>query len=98
MAQKLTGPQVEKIALLARLGLDEDELETLTPQLQQIVAYVNQLDELPTDGVEPMAHAVELTDVLADDVLRPGLDRHQALANAPKHDDECFLVPPVLGD
>ncbi|MFO0913523.1 MAG: Asp-tRNA(Asn)/Glu-tRNA(Gln) amidotransferase subunit GatC [Pirellulales bacterium] len=89
---------VEKIALLSRLRLSADELTVITPKLQQILGYIDQLNELDTAGVPPMAHGVELTNVLAADVERPGLDREAALANAPKRDDACFRVPAVLGD
>jgi len=95
---KLTREQVEKVALLARLELDEGELATMTAQLGQIVEYVEQLGELATDQVEPMAHAIELFNVFAADTLRPSLDRKLALANAPDHDDECYRVPAVLGE
>ena len=64
----------------------------------QIVDYVHQLAELDTDAVEPMAHAVELSNVFADDTLAESLPRDEALANAPRRDDECYLVPAVLGD
>ena len=89
--------EVEKVALLARLHLSADELTTMTAQLGQIVEYVQQLNELNTDGVEPMAHAASLTNVFADDELAESLPREAALANAPKRDDECFRVPAVLG-
>ncbi len=90
--------EIEKVALLARLRLSPEELETMTAQLGQILDYVQLLSELDTDGVEPMAHAVELTNVLRDDEVRPSLDRGDALAGAPNHDDECYRVPAVLGD
>jgi len=89
---------VEWVSLLARLRLSEGELEKMTQQLGQIVEYVEQLGELNTDDVEPMAHAIELSNVLVDDTARPSLERNAALANAPKHDDECYRVPAVLGD
>jgi aspartyl-tRNA(Asn)/glutamyl-tRNA(Gln) amidotransferase subunit C len=89
---------VEKVALLARLRLTDEELDTLTAQLTQIVDFVEQLRELDTDNVQPMAHAVELSNVLAPDVPEASLPREQALANAPKHDGECYRVPAVLGD
>ncbi len=57
---------------------------------------VDQMSELPTDGVEPLTHPIPLTNVLADDVVRPSLDRKDVLANAPSADDECFRVPPVF--
>jgi len=94
----LTRQDVEKVALLARLRLSAAELDALTGQLAKVVGYVEKLGELNTDGVEPMAHAVEVTNVFREDVVRPSLPREAALANAPHHDDACFLVPAVLGD
>ncbi|MCP4193199.1 MAG: Asp-tRNA(Asn)/Glu-tRNA(Gln) amidotransferase subunit GatC [Planctomycetaceae bacterium] len=94
----LTRQEVEKVALLARLQLTEDELTTMTSQLGQILEYVDQLRELDTEGVEPMAHAVEMSNVFAEDEVRESLPRDQVLANAPKRDDECYRVPAVLGD
>jgi aspartyl-tRNA(Asn)/glutamyl-tRNA(Gln) amidotransferase subunit C len=94
----LTREDVAKVALLARLRLSDDELDRMTEQLGQIVGYVEQLQELNTDGVEPMAHGVELSNVFRNDRLRPSLPRDQALANAPKRDEECYRVPAVLGD
>lgn len=89
---------VEKVALLARLRLTESELETITGQLVQIVGYVDQLSEVNTDGVEPMAHAIELANVFREDKIATSLTRDQALANAPHHDDRGYLVPAVLGE
>ena len=94
----LSRQDVEKISLLARLRLTDDELATMTEQLGKIVGYVEQLGELDTDDVQPMAHAVEQHNVFAADEVRPSLPRAEALANAPKADDECFLVPAVLGE
>ena len=93
----LTRQQIEKVALLARLQLSEEELDTMTAQLGRIVDYVEQLAALDTDNVEPMAHAVDVSNVFADDQLRPSLPRDEALANAPKRDEECYRVPAVLG-
>ncbi len=70
----------------------------MTEQLGQIVGYVDQLAEVDTTGVEPMAHAIELTNVFKDDVVADSLPREEALANAPHHDDRGYLVPAVLGD
>jgi aspartyl-tRNA(Asn)/glutamyl-tRNA(Gln) amidotransferase subunit C len=94
----LTRADVEKVALLARLRLSEDELEHMTDQLGAIVSYVDQLSEVDTTGVEPMAHAVELTNVFAADEIEPSLPRKAALANAPRHNERGYLVPPVLGE
>jgi aspartyl-tRNA(Asn)/glutamyl-tRNA(Gln) amidotransferase subunit C len=89
---------VEKVALLARLQLTEAELSTITSELAQIVGYVDQLAEVNTDGVEPMAHAVEVANVFRVDEITPSLPREEALSNAPHHDGRGYLVPAVLGD
>jgi aspartyl-tRNA(Asn)/glutamyl-tRNA(Gln) amidotransferase subunit C len=94
----LSRADVEKVALLARLRLTGAELETITGQLVQIVGYVDQLGEVNTDDVEPMAHAIETANVFRDDRIAPSLPRNEALANAPHHDDRGYLVPAVLGE
>ena len=94
----LSRQDVEKVSLLARLRLGGDELDQMTAQLGQIVGYVDQLSQLNTADVPPMAHAVEMANVFADDVVRPSCQREAILANAPKRDDECYRVPAVLGE
>lgn len=94
----LSRTDVEKVALLSRLLLSEEELATMTTQLDKIVGYVDQLSEVDTDGVEPLVHAIELHNVLKDDIVRPSLPREAALANAPKHNGVGYLVPAVMGD
>jgi aspartyl-tRNA(Asn)/glutamyl-tRNA(Gln) amidotransferase subunit C len=90
--------EVEKVSLLGRLLLSEDELDKMTVQLDQILQYMDLLREVDTDRIEPMAHALDVSDVFRDDAVRPSLDREQALANAPNRDEECYRVPAVLGD
>ena len=94
----LTRQEVEKVSLLARLRLTGEELDRMTVQMGQIVAYVESLAELDTESVEPMAHALDVANVFAADELRPSLPREAALANAPHHDREFYLVPAVLGE
>jgi aspartyl-tRNA(Asn)/glutamyl-tRNA(Gln) amidotransferase subunit C len=94
----LTRADVEKVSLLGRLLLSDAELDTMTSQLTRVVGYVEQLNEVQTDGVQPMAHAVEIHNVFRDDVLAESLPRDAALANAPKRDSECYRVPAVLGE
>jgi aspartyl-tRNA(Asn)/glutamyl-tRNA(Gln) amidotransferase subunit C len=89
--------EVEKVSLLSRLLLSDQELDTMTAQLGQILDYINLLAEVNTDDVQPMAHAVESSDVFRPDVAQPSLDRQEALANAPHQDGECYRVPAVLG-
>ena len=87
---------VARVAILARLRLSPDELATFTGQLNTIVDFVAQLQEPDTSGVEPLAHGVEVRNVFRDDVRGPSLPREAALSNAPKRNNECFLVPTVL--
>jgi aspartyl-tRNA(Asn)/glutamyl-tRNA(Gln) amidotransferase subunit C len=94
----LSRADVEKVSLLARLKLSDAELQTLTAQLAQIVGYIEQLNELDTENVEPMAHAVEISNIFRDDQPRPSFDRGAMLANAPHADGEFYLVPAVLGE
>jgi aspartyl-tRNA(Asn)/glutamyl-tRNA(Gln) amidotransferase subunit C len=89
---------VEKVSLLGRLLLSDAELDTMTTQLTRVVGYVEQLSEVHTDNVQPMAHAVEMHNVFREDVLGESLPRDAALANAPKRDSECYRVPAVLGE
>jgi len=93
----ITRADIEKVSLLARLQLTEGEIESLTSELGQIVAYVDQLSEVDTEGVAPMAHAVEVSNVFSSDEVKPSLPREKALANAPSHNERGYLVPPVLG-
>ncbi len=92
----LSSEEVAKVALLARLRLGPQELDLFTGQLNTIVEFVAQLQELDTDGVEPLAHGVEVHNVFRQDVRGPSLPREDALANAPQRNSESFLVPAVL--
>jgi aspartyl-tRNA(Asn)/glutamyl-tRNA(Gln) amidotransferase subunit C len=92
----LTRDDAAKVARLARLRLGEDELASLAGQLASILDYVAILDELDVACVEPMVHAVELSNVLRPDEPIPSLPRAEALANAPKTDGKYFLVPAIL--
>jgi aspartyl-tRNA(Asn)/glutamyl-tRNA(Gln) amidotransferase subunit C len=89
--------EVEKVSLLSRLLLSDEELAKMTAQLGRILEYVEQLNELDTEDVEPLSHALDVAEVLRDDRVTDSLSRQDALANAPHSDDECYLVPAVLG-
>ena len=92
----LSNAEMAKVAVLARLRLSPEELETFTGQLNSIVDYVAQLQEVDTTDVEPLAHGVEVRNVFRDDVRGAPLPLEQALANAPKRNATSFLVPAVL--
>jgi aspartyl-tRNA(Asn)/glutamyl-tRNA(Gln) amidotransferase subunit C len=96
MSTTLIADQVRKVAKLARLQLSEADVARFTQQLGQVLGYVEMLNELNTDGVEPLAHPLEIQNVLREDVPVPSLPREAALSNAPKSDGRCFLVPQIL--
>lgn len=94
----LSRQDVAKVGMLARLALSDKELDTMTSELSKIVGFVSLLEELDTTHVEPLAHPLDTQNVFRDDVPAPSLTTAQALQSAPRHDDECFLVPAVLGE
>jgi aspartyl-tRNA(Asn)/glutamyl-tRNA(Gln) amidotransferase subunit C len=96
MTGRLTRDEVAKVALLGRLKLSADELDRMTEELSRVLEYVEILNEVDTENVEPMAHAIELVDVFRGDVPVPSLTREDALSNAPKTDGRGFLVPQIL--
>jgi aspartyl-tRNA(Asn)/glutamyl-tRNA(Gln) amidotransferase subunit C len=95
--KKLSKDDVRHVAKLARLALTEDQLDTLRPQLESILHYVAQIGQADVAGVEPMAHALPLANVLRDDVVEPSLTIEQVLQNAPETDGRFFKVPKVIG-
>ncbi|MEX0718376.1 MAG: Asp-tRNA(Asn)/Glu-tRNA(Gln) amidotransferase subunit GatC [Planctomycetaceae bacterium] len=98
MSRAFTRDDVAKVASLARLELSEAELDGYASQLGRILDYVEILDTLDTENVEPMAHAVALANVFRPDEPGTSLSREEALANAPSSDGRYFLVPPILGE
>ncbi|PKL90303.1 MAG: Asp-tRNA(Asn)/Glu-tRNA(Gln) amidotransferase GatCAB subunit C [Ignavibacteriae bacterium HGW-Ignavibacteriae-2] len=87
---------VEYIANLARLEFSSSEIENFTDQLNQILQYVDKLNELDTDNIEPLSHPVENVNVFRDDILKPTVSRMEALKNAPEANDEFFKVPKII--
>ena len=92
----LTADEVRWVAHLARLELSDAELATMTRQLSAILDYVNQLQQVNTDGVEPLAHPLPLQNVFREDEPAPSLPVADALANAPDRRGDFFGVPAVL--
>jgi len=92
----MTANEVRWVAMLARLEFDAAELEEMTQQLSKIVGYVDQLKQVNTDGVEPLAHALPIKNVFRDDVLAESLPVDAALANAPNRKGDFYSVPAVL--
>ncbi len=98
MSQTIDEHLVRHIGKLSRIELSDEQVQTFCRQLADILEYFGKLAQLDTEGVEPMAHAAELDNVLAEDVPAKGLTPGQALANAPDRDGDFFKVPKVIGD
>jgi aspartyl-tRNA(Asn)/glutamyl-tRNA(Gln) amidotransferase subunit C len=88
--------QVRHIAKLARIAMSDDELERLVPELNNILGWVEQLGEVNTDGVEPLATVIDQKLRLRDDVVNDGGIRDKILANAPEAQHGFFAVPKVI--
>ena len=92
----LSADQVRWVAHLARLQLSDAEVADITRQLGAILDYVNQLQQVPTDGVAPLAHPLPIQNVFRADEPAPSLPVEQALANAPDRRGDFYAVPAVL--
>jgi aspartyl-tRNA(Asn)/glutamyl-tRNA(Gln) amidotransferase subunit C len=88
--------QVRHIAKLARIGMSDAEIEALVPELNNIFGWVEQLGEVDTDGVEPLATVIDLKLRLRNDVVNDGDIRDAVLANAPEAQHGFFAVPKVI--
>ena len=93
---KISRNEVEHVARLARLALQPEELEALTGQMDAILDYVDKLNELDTEGIEPTAHAVPMENAFREDLVKPSIGIERAQQNAPEKDGSCFKVPKVI--
>jgi len=96
MERKIDQAQVKKVARLSRLDLTEAEVEEFTGQLSAILDYVEKMNELNTDNVEPLAHCLPISNVFRADSVKESLGTEKTLANAPQRDGEFFKVPKIL--
>jgi aspartyl-tRNA(Asn)/glutamyl-tRNA(Gln) amidotransferase subunit C len=87
---------LDKIAHLARLEFDEKDAQKMMDDMTAIVSWVEQLNEVPTEGVEPLTTMSHEVNALREDVVTTPLSREDALRSAPQHDDQYFRVPKVL--
>ncbi len=93
---KLTTQDVEYVAKLARLDVTNQEKEKFTAQLNDILLYIDKLNELDTTGVASMSHAIAVTNAFREDKVSESLGTERALANAPDTRGEFFRVPKVI--
>ena len=84
------------ISELARLELTEDEKSLFQAQLDNIVGYMDKINSVNVDGVEPMMHGMTLVNVMREDEIQPSMEREEALANAPKRVGDEFLLPKIV--
>jgi len=96
--KKIDQAQVRKVAKLSRLELTEAEVEEFTGQLSAILDYMEKMNELDTDNVEPLAHCLPISNVFRDDCVKESLGTEKTLSNAPQRDGQFFKVPKILDD
>ena len=87
---------VDKIAHLSRLQFDDDEKQSIKTDLQNMIVFVEKLNELDTTGVEPLLHMSPNTNILRSDEVKGSITTDEGLKNAPLHDDRFFKVPKVI--
>lgn len=92
----ITIDEVRKIATLAKLSYSENDLAKIAKELDAIVGYVEQLEELEVEGIEPTSHVLELSNVMREDETMPWLNPEEALQNAPAQKLGYFSVPKVV--
>jgi len=93
----ITESDVRHVAMLARLALTNEQVDTLTAELDSLLGHIDELRRLDLEGVEPTAHPLAMTNRTRADVVRPGLSREDALRNAPETDGTAFVVPAITG-
>jgi aspartyl-tRNA(Asn)/glutamyl-tRNA(Gln) amidotransferase subunit C len=98
MAERITRAEVEHVAQLARLALDEQEIVALTGELGAILDHAAQVSALDTSDVPPTAHPLPMVNVFRVDAVRPCLPRDEVLAAAPEAQEKRFRVPRILGE
>ncbi len=93
MANIISDETIEYVGILAKLELSEEEKEQAKKDMGNMLDYIDKLNELDTEGVEPMSHVFPVENVFREDVVTNGDDREQMLANAPKKKEGTYMVP-----
>ena len=93
----ITPKDIQHVADLARLELDEEAIKKFAGQIGTILEHVDALSRVDTTGVKPTSHAIFLSNAFREDEVKEHLDTDTALANAPEKDDGAFIVPKVVG-
>ncbi|KAB7705268.1 Asp-tRNA(Asn)/Glu-tRNA(Gln) amidotransferase subunit GatC [Bacillus aerolatus] len=93
---RISEEQVRHVANLARLAITDEEVEMFTAQLDDIIGFAEQLNELDTTGIKPTSHVLDMKNVLREDKSAPGLPREEVLKNAPDHENGQIRVPAII--
>ena len=96
MAERITDETMEYVEILAKLELTEEERAQAKADMSRMLDYIDMLNELDTEGVEPMSHIFPVNNVFREDVVENGDDRERMLANAPRKKDGAFMVPKTV--
>lgn len=97
MANKISNETIEYVGILAKLELSGEEKENAMTDMEKMLDYIDTLNELDTDGVEPMSHVFPVHNVFREDVAGSTDGSGDTLANAPLQKDNCFKVPKTIG-
>ncbi|RYD78565.1 MAG: Asp-tRNA(Asn)/Glu-tRNA(Gln) amidotransferase subunit GatC [Sphingobacteriales bacterium] len=92
----LDSKTIHKIADLARIHIDEKEVETLIPEMNKILSFMEKLNELDTTNVKPLVYMNEATNVWREDVVKQEISTADGLKNSAKHNDQFFMVPKII--
>lgn len=93
---RISKEEVTHVAHLARLALTDEEVQKFTQQLDAIITYAEQLNELDTENVEPTSHVLNMKNVMREDISEKGLPVEEVLKNAPEHEDGQIKVPSII--
>ena len=93
---QITPDLIQYLESLARITLTEDEEKKIGGELQDILTYIDKLNELDTEGVEAMSHCFPITNVMREDEVQPSMTPDEITANAPEAQDGCFVVPKTV--
>lgn len=96
MANHISDETIDYVGILAKLALSGEEKERAKQDMEKMLDYIDQLNELDTSGVEPMSHVLPVYNVFREDVVTNGDGREETLANAPERSGDAFVVPPTF--
>ena len=96
MANKISDETIEYVGILAKLELSDEEKEQAKKDMETMLDYIDTLNELDTEGIEPMSHVFPVNNVFREDVVTDGDGGEDTLANAPERRDRAFVVPKTV--